>query len=192
MNVEAPWTIDELQAAVAAALAGYEAPANGQIRGIPDKRTLRYYTTLGLMDRPAAMRGRTGLYDRRHLVQVVAIKRLQARGRSLRQIQAELAGRPPSELERLAELPEGLRAPPPSSGDSERRRGAFWAERPAAPAAPSGPSLSLGISLAGRAQLIIPKGRTPTAEDVAALRAAAAPLLEALEARGLISSEEEP
>src|SRR5262245_45243958 len=75
------WTIDELGAQVALALSvDYEGPHNSRIREVPDRRTIRYYTTLGLIDRPAEMRGRTALYGRRHLLQLVAIKRLQARG----------------------------------------------------------------------------------------------------------------
>jgi hypothetical protein len=73
------WTIRELAAEVAAQLERYDAADNGQVRAVPDERSIRYYTTLGLIDRPAAMRGRTALYGRRHLAQLVAIKRLQAR-----------------------------------------------------------------------------------------------------------------
>ena len=73
------WTIDELGAVVALALSvDYAGQANGRVREVPDRRTIRYYTTLGLIDRPARMRGRTALYGRRHLLQLVAIKRLQA------------------------------------------------------------------------------------------------------------------
>ena len=84
---DASWTLAELAAEVAAALRDVE-PANGQVRAVPDERALRYYTTLGLLDRPAAMRGRTALYGPRHLLQLVAIKRRQAQGRSLAEIQA--------------------------------------------------------------------------------------------------------
>src|ERR1043165_8097616 len=62
-------------------------PTNGQVRAVPDERTIRSYGTLGLLDGPAAMRGRTALYGARHLAQVVAIKRLQTAGRSLAGIQ---------------------------------------------------------------------------------------------------------
>jgi DNA-binding transcriptional MerR regulator len=55
---------------------------------VPDERTVRYYVTLALLDRPSAMRGRTALYGPRHVAQVVAIKRLQTMGRSLSEIQA--------------------------------------------------------------------------------------------------------
>src|SRR5262249_33767362 len=78
------WTIDDLSARVAEALsAGYAGVRSGRVRNVPDCRTIRYYTTLGLLDRPAVMRGRTALYGPRHLLQLVAIKRLQAQGLSL-------------------------------------------------------------------------------------------------------------
>jgi DNA-binding transcriptional MerR regulator len=106
-QAETLWTIHELGAQAALALSvDYPGPANGRVREIPDQRTIRYYTTLGLLDRPAEMRGRTALYGRRHLLQLVAIKRLQARGLSLSAIQQQLLGLGDAALRRLANLPE--------------------------------------------------------------------------------------
>ena len=85
--MDALWTLPELVAEVAARIAALPAPRTGQVRAVPDERTVRYYVTLGLLDRPGAMRGRTALYGPRHVAQVVAIKRLQAMGRSLSEIQ---------------------------------------------------------------------------------------------------------
>ena len=89
---------------------------------MPDRRTIRYYTTLGLIDRPAEMRGRTALYGRRHLLQFVAIKKLQARGRSLAEIQQALAGQTDKELARIAgqdvaEIAEEVRKPAATRSD---------------------------------------------------------------------------
>src|SRR6185437_14316218 len=96
---EPRWTIDELGAKAAEALAvDYAGPPNDRVRDVPDRRTIRYYTTLGLIDRPAEMRGRTALYGRRHLLQIVAIKKLQALGRSLAEIQHVLTGQTDKEL----------------------------------------------------------------------------------------------
>jgi len=99
------WTIDELTKAVATALAeGYGGAPNGRVRDVPDRRTIRYYTTLGLIDRPSEMRGRTALYDRRHLLQLVAIKKLQACGQSLAEVQRALSGQTDRALVELAGL----------------------------------------------------------------------------------------
>ena len=84
-------TIEQLAVAVAAAVeAGGIATTSGRVRAIPDVRTLRYYTSLGLLDRPAEMRGRTALYNRRHLLQLVAMSPLSVSapnegGQSMRQ-----------------------------------------------------------------------------------------------------------
>lgn len=122
------WTIAELGERVERALAhsGYQAPENGQVRAVPDLRTIRYYTTLGLLDRPVEMRGRTALYGWRHLYQLVAVKRLQADGMSLGEIQTKLAGLDDRALARLAKVEKAAVAEPP-----KRREGAFWARPPA-------------------------------------------------------------
>ena len=99
------WTIGELSAQAALALSvGYDGQGNGQVREVPDLRTIRYYTTLGLVDRPTAMQGRTALYGRRQLLQLVAIKRLQAKGRTLAELQQELLGRTDEARAEIAEL----------------------------------------------------------------------------------------
>jgi DNA-binding transcriptional MerR regulator len=104
------WTIAELGRKVADALAttGYEGPVNGQVRAVPNERSIRYYTTLGLLDRPVEIRGRTALYGPRHLMQLVAIKRLQARGHSLAEVQAMLAGASHRKLARIADVPRAV------------------------------------------------------------------------------------
>src|ERR1041384_1436680 len=88
------WTLDELVARVSDALgaADYPGAPNGRVREVPDRRAIRWYQTIGLLDRPGGMRGRTALYGPRHLAQLVAIKRRQAQGHSLAEIQAELVG----------------------------------------------------------------------------------------------------
>src|SRR5580765_2770483 len=119
------WTIAELGSQAALSLSeNYDGQQNGSVREIPDLRSIRYYTTLGLLDRPAELRGRTALYGRRHLLQLVAIKKLQARGLSLAEVQRALVGQPDAALEEQAGLDP---VPGPVSG------------RAAPPAAPSAP-----------------------------------------------------
>ena len=83
----------------------YHGQPSGRVRAVPDRRAIRWYTTIGLIDRPVAHRGRTALYGPRHLLQLVAVKRLQARGLPLVAIQQELAGATDSQLARVAHLP---------------------------------------------------------------------------------------
>src|SRR5262245_20279686 len=129
------WTLDDLSARVALALAeDYDGQPSGRARDVPDRRSIRYYTTLGLLDRPTEMRGRTAHYGRRHLLQLVAIKRMQARGLSLAEIQERLLGLPNSRLESLAELPTNAEAASTELSSPKRetpdRRTSFWAAVP--------------------------------------------------------------
>src|SRR6188474_600869 len=101
--------MDELVERVRLALAAeYPGAPNGRVRDVPDRRAIRWYTTTGLVDRPAGMRGRTALYGPRHLLQLVAVKRRQAQGHSLAAIQAELAGAADADLAVAARVPEEL------------------------------------------------------------------------------------
>jgi hypothetical protein len=169
------WTLDELARRAGQALAADAVHApNGRVRERPDGRAIRWYATIGLVDRPLAGPGRGARYGPRHLLQLVAVKRLQALGRSLAQIQAELTGATDATLRRIAELPADLAelsydtvsasAPNPGAGTDTDTDGAaanapvparFWAAAPvptgiAAPSADSAPARS-GASAAAAA-----------------------------------------
>ncbi|MEL7264509.1 MAG: MerR family transcriptional regulator [Planctomycetota bacterium] len=88
--------------------AGVTPSASGRIRSVPDTRTIRFYTTLGLIDGPAEMRGRTAYYGQRHLLQLVAVKRLQASDLTLSDIQKQLTGLTNRRLKTIAGLPDGF------------------------------------------------------------------------------------
>ena len=113
------WTLSELVDEAAQRLEALPPPKNGQVRAVPDERTIRYYGTIGLLDRPAAMRGRTALYSRRHLAQVVAIKRMQAAGHSLADIQAMWSTLDDTTLGRMSGLPV-------ATGKAKAARKDFW------------------------------------------------------------------
>jgi DNA-binding transcriptional MerR regulator len=197
--VDEPWTLPALVAEVARRIAALPAPRNGQVRAIPDERTVRYYGTIGLLDRPAAMRGRTALYGRKHVAQVVAIKRLQTMGRSLSEIQQLWPTLDDQTLARMS----GVELPPASKPPA---RAAFWKREPAeAPTAePSAavggaeparagrdavPSVELRLELAPSVVLSLSVDESVaialSPADVRAVRAAAAPLLAELASRRL-------
>jgi len=104
------WRIDELSelAGMALDVAPYKGQRSRRVRDVPDVRTIRYYTTLGLLDRPLEMRGSTALYGRRHLLQLVSIKRLQAQGMPLVEVQNTLMGADDKRLAGWANLPSGF------------------------------------------------------------------------------------
>ncbi|MGP3913606.1 helix-turn-helix domain-containing protein [Nonomuraea sp. 10N515B] len=125
------WTIGELAEHAARALRAGAAPANGRVRDVPGERLIRWYTTIGLVDPPLTRRGRIAQYGRRHLLQLLAIKRLQAAGHSIAEIQAALAGATDRMLEDTASAARamGLEDADGSVRD-EAGRERFWTERP--------------------------------------------------------------
>lgn len=197
------WTLPELCHLVELALqTGYDQPQNRQIRPVPDVRTIRFYATLGLLDRPAAMRGRTACYARRHLMQLVAVKRLQAQGLPLSQVQQRLYGLDDEALAGLAQLPAGIAeqraergpAPPPAEARAE---GAFWEAEPAPPApsrrepAEGRDEEIVGVDLDEQVTILL-RGAPPlSAAERHALREAAAPLLRWLRQHGLLGREQD-
>ncbi|MBI2263839.1 MAG: MerR family transcriptional regulator [Armatimonadetes bacterium] len=90
------------------------AQTDHRVSSAPDARTIRYYTTLGLLDRPL-IQGRQAHYGKRPALQLLAIKALQARALPLAQIQERLYGRSDAELESLLTslvVPQGERSEP--------------------------------------------------------------------------------
>jgi len=196
--------VAELAERIADALAGdgVRAP-NGRVRDVPDARAIRWYATIGLVDRPLPVPGRVARYGPRHLLQVVAVKRRQAQGHTLAQIQAELAGATDETLARVARVPEELLAgaDTPATGPTSRPR--FWAASAPAPQPSAAPEPTLHplparppeapalpvtyhVGLPGGVTLGLP--HPPTPDDLAALLPAASPLLSLLAARGLLDN----
>ena len=74
-------------------------PASGQAGELMTERNIRYYRTLGLVDAPAS--GGQG-FGRKHRLQLVGIRLLQAQGLPLHRIRDLLYGRGLEELEEIA------------------------------------------------------------------------------------------
>ena len=89
------------------------APVSGQAGEIVTERSVRFYRTTGLVDAPEG-----GGYGEKHLLQLIAIRLLQAQGLPLRRIRELLFGRS------LAELRE------------VQKRGVVESRKPATPRAP--------------------------------------------------------
>jgi DNA-binding transcriptional MerR regulator len=176
--------------------AGVRAPsgrvrANGRVRDVPNERLVRWYVTVGLVDPPLSRRGRVARYGRRHLLQLVAVKRRQAEGRSLAEIQAELAGATDQTLAAVARLTDASPAPQAPLAAPDR----FWARQPREPGpavldeerpGQTGPAgLVYGIRLApGVTVLLEGADREPGPDDLTEIANAAEPLLRELASRG--------
>jgi hypothetical protein len=213
--MDEPWTIAELADRAADALTAVPpAVRSRRIREAPNERLIRWYATVGLVDPPLSRRGRVALYSRRHLLQLVAIKRRQAEGRSLAEIQAELAGAADKQLEAIAQVAahpssEEQTGSDPSGPDQDGVTGPgrmdvtpparFWTRSAAEPSGGTGPQPEpagwpgghpadqpLGIRVApGVILLIEDAARSLCPDDLAVVRQAARPLLTALARLGL-------
>lgn len=187
------WSLDAFISSVADTMAdlGIDAPA-------PDRRTVRYYSTFGVLDRPT-MAGRQARYHQRQLRQVLAVKRLQAQGVRLAAIAQRLAGLDPDQLHALAvgdtasigSCPEPAAQPPVE----------FWMRRqpvnvspPAArspapasaePASPQPPAFQQTVvELAPGVRLVL-DGTEINPTELTALRQSAAGLVDTITAFGL-------
>src|SRR5437868_2730215 len=88
--------------------------ADARVSAAPDARTVRYYSSLGLLDRPG-IENRQARYGNRHLLQLLAIKVLQSLDLPLAQIQQLMYGRSDAELQQLIDShpgPQQTREPP--------------------------------------------------------------------------------
>ncbi|HXE73221.1 MAG TPA: MerR family transcriptional regulator, partial [Candidatus Nitrosotenuis sp.] len=117
---EATWTLDELTATAEQELRrlGVASPG-GRVSEVLTGRTVRHYQTLGLVERPLGYQGGVARYGRRHLLQLLAIRALQAAYLPLPEIQRRLYGRSDDELGQIVE--------------SASRRGELTARWPGSP-----------------------------------------------------------
>jgi len=196
-------------AAAALSTVEYQRSDSARIRAIPDVRTIRYYTTLGLIDGPAEMKGRTAYYSIRHVAQVVAIKRLQGQGLALAEIQTRLLGLPAKELKKIAALPKNIDAladslpdesktPPPETSQQAKKEPAFWERAPASSSARSRkpratsdvarPVAVLRIPLTSGTTIEVTQPPDTSNIDVRDIQSAAADLIEELRRQGLLPS----
>ena len=198
-------TLPEVVGSIPALLArDYDGVRNGRVRDLPDVRTIRWYQSLGVLDRPTEFRGRAALYGRRHLLQIAVIKKLQASGLSLEEIQGGLPGRTDAELARALgmKLDEvdaviaarvAARAASAASGleaalQPTRRRSAFWKTRPAEASAPAAASIAAPVTATeaslplqsktvGGSVVVLWNGRPLNASEQAKLAELSAPLV---------------
>lgn len=191
------WTIAELAERAAEVLADSPPRANGRVRDVPNERLIRWYATVGLVDPPLSRKGRVARYGQRHLLQLLAVKRRQAEGRTLAEIQQELAGATDEALAAAAGVPGSGEADGSAPSAAPDR---FWARPPRAPLPPEpapadrpdrgGRGLVHGLRLApGVVLLLEGADRAPSPDDATAIRSAAQPLLSALAGRGLCAPD---
>ena len=118
--------------AVAAEWFGTWPVSDQRIQTIPDRRTLRFYQSTGLLDRPLRYDGRVARYGRRHLLQLLAVRALQSEGQSLAQIQTSLAGASDNELAQKLDFAFGNRGAAHAAAAAQKSVGLKPAVAPSA------------------------------------------------------------
>ena len=133
-------------AAVAARVLAESGPvqARGTVSELPDERMVRYYLTEGLLAPAEEKQGTASVFGYLHLLQLLAVKHMQAEHLPIRKIRELVEGRSERELERLLGLdakaadknaalsyleslltqtrPAHTTAPPPAGAQSFARR----------------------------------------------------------------------
>jgi DNA-binding transcriptional MerR regulator len=148
--------------AAADTLRGAPVPEDGRVRDVPDERTVRYYQSAGLVDRPSGYAGRSAVYGERHLLQLLCIKLLQARGLSIAQIQRALAGATDAQLR--AAVADGLGATPAQADGVAI--GTPAGSPPAPPQNSSGTAAQVAVEIAPGVLVIVDPRRVPDPAEV--------------------------
>lgn len=73
----------------------------GTVSFVPDERTIRYYLSEGLIQPADEKQGTASVFSYIHLLQIVAIKKLQAEHLQIRKIRELVAGKDEQQLESL-------------------------------------------------------------------------------------------
>jgi len=145
----------------------------GTVTNVPDERTIRYYLAEGLIQPPEEKQGTASVFGYMNLLQLVAVKKLQAEHLPIRKIRELVAGKSEQELETLLGVgsPSGRK-----SSESEAKR---YLESLLAPSM----SQTLGsVAVAG----------TPRPKRMSTPRAAAPPAQEADQTQSWQRVEIEP
>lgn len=120
---EVLWSLEELSQHSQRELETRKIPnPGGRVSQVLSARTIRYYTSLGLVDRPLAYDGGVAKYGPRHLLQLLAIKILQAEYLPLPEIQKQLFGRSESDLKEVVDsatrVEESTESRPPARNET--------------------------------------------------------------------------
>jgi DNA-binding transcriptional MerR regulator len=113
------WTLEELSSQAEARLEGLgiaDALPDGRVARAADPRTVRYYQSLGILDRPLSYEGHKARYGPRHLLQLLSVKALQKLRLPLAEIQERIYAKSDAELEAILGT---VHPPPPAEPEAD-------------------------------------------------------------------------
>ncbi|MDT5271652.1 MAG: hypothetical protein QOH49_3838 [Acidobacteriota bacterium] len=88
----------------------------GTVTELPDERTVRYYLAEGLIPPAEEKQGTASVFEFRHLLQLLVVKKLQAEGLPIRAIRELVTGKTERQLERLLGVEQGRASGPAARG----------------------------------------------------------------------------
>jgi DNA-binding transcriptional MerR regulator len=113
----------------------------GTVTSVPDERTIRYYMAEGVIQTPEERQGTASVFGYLNLLQLLAVKKLQAEHLPIRKIRELVAGKNEQELETML----GVRGASGSKTEAKRYLETLLASSPGPPlkeaAAPPPPSM---------------------------------------------------
>jgi DNA-binding transcriptional MerR regulator len=139
--------------------------ARGTVTNVPDERTIRYYLSEGLIQSPGEKQGTASVFGYLNLLQLIAVKKLQAEHLPIRKIRELVADKSEQELETLLGFggaPSKSSVTSKKGGESEAKR---YLESLLAP--------SMSQSSSSLAETAAPK-----AKPILSMKASAAPMQE--------------
>lgn len=106
----------------------------GTVTELPDERTVRYYLAEGLVPTSGEKQGTASVFEFRHLLQLLVVKKLQAEGLPIRAIRELVTGKTERQLERLLGTAEQGQAPgSPARGEALSYLESLLQKSPSAP-----------------------------------------------------------
>src|SRR5215471_2266633 len=91
----------------------------GSVSEVPDERMVRYYASEGLISSPEGRQGSAAVYGYTHLLQLLAVKKLQADHLSIKNIRELVEGKTERDLEQILEVGSQRRADRPRNSATE-------------------------------------------------------------------------
>ena len=111
----------------------------GTVTELPDERTVRYYLAEGLIPPAEEKQGTASVFEFRHLLQLLVVKKLQAEGLPIRAIRELVTGKTGRQLERLLGTEQGSSAGASSRGEALSYLESLLQKSPSTPLPSSAP-----------------------------------------------------
>lgn len=134
------------EAARILAESGAARQGRGTVTELPDERTVRYYLAEGLIPPAEEKQGTASVFEFRHLLQLLVVKKLQAEGLPIRAIRELVTGKTERQLERLLGVENGQASGPAARGEALSYLESLLQKSPSSPLPSSVPRSSAQAS----------------------------------------------